>query len=136
MIRAERPDAVVIDFLQDLQRERGADRYEHLTDACQVLQSLCQERGREFVLIVCSQISNAGYQAQREDPWFLANKETGQIGINADLNLLLAREQTGETPQGDQTVPLTLAIQKNRHGPGRQRTVLQFNPVCGQFREG
>ena len=136
LIRAERPDAVVIDFVQDLQRERGADRYEHLTDACQVLQSLCQERGREFVLILCSQISNDAYHRQREDPWFLGNKETGQIGINADLNLLLMREQEAESPGGDQSVPLTLAVQKNRHGPGRQRTVLRFNPVCGQFREG
>ena len=139
LVRAERPDAVVVDYVQNLSRAGGEREYDLLTSATQAFRTLATTQGRELFCLLVSQLSNDGYRYGRDqDRSYLSFKGSGQLGQDASVALVLERDKGQEVPRRDQQnwlwVPMTLRLQKNRWG-AEGETRLQFAPAVGHFRE-
>lgn len=140
LVRAERPEALVLDYVQNLTRAAGEREYDVLTAAMQAVRALATTGGRELFALVVSQLSNDGYRYGRDqDRQFLSFKGSGQLGQDASVALELERDKSQEAPRRDQRnwlwVPLTLRLKKNRWGAEGEQAV-RFAPAVGHFQEG
>ena len=106
---------VVIDYLQLMSGERrGRDtsRLQEITDISRGLKGLAKELG--VPVIALSQLSRAAVGDKNERPKLSHLRESGAIEQDADVVMLLYRDDTPESEEADVT---ELIVAKQRNGP-------------------
>jgi replicative DNA helicase len=109
-----------VDYLGLIGHEnRSLPRYEQFSDISRSLKSLAREL--HIPLVVICQL---GRDAQNEVPTLANLRDSGAIEQDADLVLLLHREQlrknkkdTDDTPVNTDIIPTDLIVAKQRNGP-------------------
>lgn len=121
LIKANRYDMVVVDFIQNVIASRG-DEYERLSHVSLHLQRIAKQTNS--CILVLSQLSNIVSARGVEDKP-LEYKGSGSIATVADLGFFLAK--------GDPDLQISpdiedyiLMLAKNRRGPSRVATALQI----------
>lgn len=104
---------IVVDYLQLLTpADRKAPRQEQVADMSRSLKVLAREM--EAPVIALAQLSRAQFQRSDKTPQLSDLRESGSIEADADVVLLLHRDE----PPDD--YEMTVHIAKNRHGPKGQ----------------
>lgn len=108
---------IVVDYLQLLTpADRKAPRQEQVADMSRSLKVLAREM--EAPVIALAQLSRAQFQRTDKTPQLSDLRESGAIEADADVVLLLHRDE----PPND--FEMTVHIAKNRHGPKGQFPLL------------
>lgn len=128
-----KPDLIVIDFLQLVTKKGGSSEYETTTEAILQIQSIAKKL--KIPIIVLSQVSNDS--VKNSSDIVMGFKGSGAIAAAADLAIELVHgEQDAKTYkqkiQNREPVTIKWIIKKNRHG--RNGTIeMSFNGDTGTF---
>jgi len=124
---------VIVDHLQLLRLDRRFDnRVQEVTEISRLLKALAREQG--LPVIVVSQLSRAVEQRPKKIPALSDLRESGSIEQDADLVLLLYRDDYYNRPSLRPNT-LDVIVAKHRNGPvgtvtlGIQPTTLSFSEV-------
>lgn len=120
-------DVIFIDYLQLVrapQRGRG-NRQEEVADISMALHTMAQELG--VTVVALSQFSRPAKAEKNKRPTLSDLRESGQLEQDADIVLLLSREN-----EGDKDGPRHLEIAKNKDG-GLGWVLLNFDPTHMDF---
>ncbi len=112
--RNERPDFIVIDFVQAVMpSEKSQGEYEAMSHYALEAQSLAQEFN--ICLIDLSQISNAGLNDEHKSSGMIPFKGSGHLYSSADIGILLKRDRTDP----DSNI-MTFDIRKHKYMPSKE----------------
>jgi replicative DNA helicase len=114
-LRAERPGLLVVDYLQLLEPPDGS---ENRQNAVAALSRGLKSIAREFRIpvIVLAQLNRGLEQRQDRRPTMADLRESGQIEADADVILLLHREDMHER-ESPRAGEIDVIVEKNRQGP-------------------
>jgi len=84
-----KPDIVIVDYLQNLKKRQGEERYESLSRQSKELIELAKKY--EFTLIMVSQIDNASAREQDPAKNIMSVKGSGDVAADADIFVELIR---------------------------------------------
>lgn len=112
--RRQQLKAIVVDYLQLMQdTERGRSRYESVTAISNGLKILA--RDLEVPVIALAQLNRAVENRKDSAPGLADLRDSGAIEQDADVVILLNREQAADDSQYEKS-KMVLNIAKNRHG--------------------
>lgn len=124
---------VIVDYIQLLQTEKKAES--RVAEVSKIARDLkCLAREFNIPVIAISQLSRAVEQRQDKRPQLSDLRESGAIEQEADIVLLLYREDYYKKDNKDNTVPVEIDIAKNRNGPLETITLL-FEKKTNRFLE-
>jgi len=124
--RRERPDVIVVDYLQLLKDEslRGETENNRLGKISGNLKAIAGENN--LIMIVPAQL-NRDSEKQKREPYLSDLRDSGCIEQDADVVMLLHRKNRS-------SVDAQLIIAKNRNG-STGKIYFNFNPEWGYFEE-
>lgn len=111
-IKAQKPlhDVVFIDFVQNIITDDQSE-YDRMTTVALALQRLAIEAN--ICIVALSQVSNAS--AGGKTMQVMGFKGSGALASAATVGIELLR--SFDTEQGNESVPITMAVRKNKFGP-------------------
>lgn len=131
-----RIECVFVDYLQLLKYDaRSLDRYKEITEITRALKVLAKETN--ICIILLSQLSRALEGRTSKRPQMYDLKESGSIEQDADIILLIYREQYYKNMESSEEEQVTdnkgqLFIAKNRNGPVGNVNI-EFEPEICKF---
>lgn len=120
-VRRLQPELVIIDYVQLMRQERAKNRNEEIGLISRGLKLLGRETG---IPIVAPVQLNRAAEVKDERPSIKHLRESGSLEQDADLVILLSRQESGTTT--------TLDLAKFRHGPAGT-AVLGWDPSVTKF---
>lgn len=115
-------DLVVVDYLQLIKGE-GGSRYEQVTDISRELKVLAKDF--DVPVLCLAQISRAAVEGTDKRPQLHHLKDSGAIEQDADVVMMLHRE---DDPSGEHGEFAEAIFRKIRHGqPGTDPLIVDFN---------
>lgn len=133
VIRENKHEFVVIDFIQNIQLANNLEEYARLSYISIQLQRLAKEMN--CCILILSQVSNKVAQDGSKD---LMYKGSGSIAMVADLGFMLKRDRyqtldANGNVVGKQKVKMT--IKKNRRGASDPTIIFEYEHPGGLIRE-
>lgn len=121
----------IVDYIQLLQSEKKAEnRVAEVSKITRDLKLIAKELG--ITIIAISQLSRAVEQRQNKRPMLSDLRESGAIEQEADIVMLLYREDYYKKDNKENTSTLEIEIAKNRNGP-LSRVNLLFEKATNRF---
>lgn len=121
-VRRLQPELVIIDYVQLMRQDRAKNRNEEIGLVSRGLKLLARETGIPIVAPV--QLNRAPEAREDKRPNISNLRESGSLEQDADLVILLSRQESGTTT--------TLDLAKFRHGPAGTAT-LGWDPSVTKF---
>lgn len=112
-------DAVVIDYLQIMDRPSGMKEYEFLCETTRALKQIAREH--EVVIICLSQLNRGGTERKEKRPILADLRGSGSIESDADMVIFLHREEWYYAERGEEC-------------PTEVKGVLEF--IIAKYRQG
>ncbi len=113
---SENIQMIVIDYLQLMRsRSRAENRQQEITEISASLKALAKELNLPVVAI--SQLSRATEQRENKEPFLSDLRESGSLEQDADLVLLLYREDFYRRDENKSSDVANVIIAKQRNGP-------------------
>lgn len=106
-------DAIMVDYLQLMRGNNPFNRVQELSDITRGFKALARELG--VPVIVLSQLSRAVEQRADKEPNLSDLRESGSIEQDADVVMMLYREQYYDPESQNEN--LKVLIRKHRNGP-------------------
>lgn len=121
--RTHKVDLVIVDYLQLFEGPQSENRQQEVSAVSRGLKMLAKEFG--VAIIVLSQLNRESTKRSDKKPQLSDLRESGSIEQDADIVLLLDREDTRdkETPRAGE---IDIDVAKNRNGPGSREVVCAF----------
>lgn len=121
--RTHKIDLVIVDYLQLFEGPQSESRQQEVSKVSRGLKKLAKEFG--VAIIVLSQLNRESTKRSDKKPQLSDLRESGSIEQDADIVLLLDREDTRdkETPRAGE---IDIDIAKNRNGAGSREVVCAF----------
>jgi len=124
---------VIVDYLQLMRgRHRVENRQQEISEISASLKALAKELN--IPVIAISQLSRATEQREGKEPQLSDLRESGAIEQDADLVLLLFREEFYKPDDEECRGKAEIKIAKQRNGP-TGRTTLTFLKECTRFED-
>ncbi|MFC9941237.1 replicative DNA helicase [Nocardiopsis alba] len=123
LTRTQKIDLVVVDYLQLMEGAASENRQQEISKISRGLKKLAKEFG--VVVVVLSQLNRGSTQRSDKRPQISDLRESGSIEQDADVVILLDREDTRdkESPRAGE---IDLLVEKNRNGAGGREVVCAF----------
>lgn len=123
LTRTHKVDLVLVDYLQLMEGAVSENRQQEISKISRGLKKLAKEFG--VVVVVLSQLNRGSTQRSDKRPQISDLRESGSIEQDADIVILLDREDTRdkESPRAGE---IDLMIEKNRNGAGGREVVCAF----------
>lgn len=121
--RTHKVDLVIIDYLQLFEGPQSESRQQEVSKVSRGLKKLAKEFG--VAIIVLSQLNRESTKRSDKKPQLSDLRESGSIEQDADIVLLLDREDTRdkESPRAGE---IDIDVAKNRNGAGSRVVVCAF----------
>jgi len=126
-VMADKPDFVVIDFIQNVQTVRG-EEYERMGTVSLRLQKLAKQAN--CAILALSQLSNT-VSRESADSDSLEYKGSGSIAMVADLGFFLVRM----VDKSSLNAQIKLILKKNRRGDSFAQFMFNVLRPSGKFKE-
>jgi replicative DNA helicase len=136
--KAEKPDMVIVDYLQIVKGRANQKEYERITETTQGLKRLAVDE--KLFVVALAQVNRESEKGADKHPTLANLKGSGQIEQDADTVIFLhspelSYKQKGKEVPEDLKNKMELIVAKNRHKGFLGILPFRKNPVTGELEE-